>query len=346
MTRARWGRPRHSRRRVDRAGKTLSAPSPNIFEYNKALSVLGNWRASHSFPLNTIQMNLRQKAGTVDSDPLVAQRLKRVSSTIAKLELYPHISLSRMQDIGGCRAVVTGLEEVQALVRTFLESRHRHILHKQQDYIESPRDTGYRSVHLVYKYRSERNTLYNTLRIEVQIRSRLQHAWATAVETVGAFLGEPLKSGKGPPDWLRFFAVVSSAFAMEEGTTPVPGTPHGDDLVAEVRQRAGDLRVADKLEAYGVALKTTPHIDRPDAHYYLLSVDFDGKNLEIVSYRQGELARASRDYLRLEAKYRGRPERQTLLVGAESMSALRQAYPSYFLDTRLFLQHLRELTDE
>ena len=47
------------------------------------------------------------------------------------------------------------------------------------------------------------------LRIEIQIRSRLQHAWATAVETVDAFSGTSLKttggSGSEKTDWGRFY---------------------------------------------------------------------------------------------------------------------------------------------
>ncbi len=52
--------------------------------------------------------------------------------------------------------------------------------------------------------------------IEVQLRTRLQHNWATAVETVGIFTGEALKSSQGNEDWQDFFRLVSTWFAHKE----------------------------------------------------------------------------------------------------------------------------------
>ena len=56
---------------------------------------------------------------------------------------------------------------------------------KFNDYVENPKDSGYRSIHYVYKYSSKADK-YNGLKIELQIRTKLQHNWATAVETAGA----------------------------------------------------------------------------------------------------------------------------------------------------------------
>lgn len=58
---------------------------------------------------------------------------------------------------------------------------------------------------------------------ELQIRTKLQHAWATAVEAMGTFLGEALKAGHGPAAWRDFFATASAAIAHVESTPPVPG---------------------------------------------------------------------------------------------------------------------------
>ncbi|MBU6438396.1 MAG: hypothetical protein KGQ77_12790, partial [Betaproteobacteria bacterium] len=61
---------------------------------------------------------------------------------------------------------------------------------------------------------------FNNQKIEVQLRTRLQHAWATAVEIVDAFTGQALKSGlklnSGDPKWRRFFALMSSVIAIRE----------------------------------------------------------------------------------------------------------------------------------
>ncbi len=67
-------------------------------------------------------------------------------------------------------------------------------LAQKDDYIEHPKESGYHGIHLIYQYRSDKRTDNNSLKIEVQLRSQLQHAWATAVETVGTFVQQALKS--------------------------------------------------------------------------------------------------------------------------------------------------------
>ena len=42
------------------------------------------------------------------------------------------------------------------------------------------------------------------------------------METVETFTGEPLKSGGGEKDWLRFFVLMSSWIAHREGLPAVP----------------------------------------------------------------------------------------------------------------------------
>lgn len=52
--------------------------------------------------------------------------------------------------------------------------------------------------------------------LEVQLRSLTQHAWATAVETVGAIVGQALKSSEGEMAWLRYFQLASLALEYAE----------------------------------------------------------------------------------------------------------------------------------
>ena len=59
-------------------------------------------------------------------------------------------------------------------MKAFVNSEMKHQLLRQDDYITTPRASGYRSHHLVYKYYSDRSDHWNDLRIEVQIRSQLQ----------------------------------------------------------------------------------------------------------------------------------------------------------------------------
>jgi putative GTP pyrophosphokinase len=101
----------------------------------------------------------------------------------------------------------------------FLSGRHKHRLIRHDDYVTAPKPSGYRSVHLRLRLptvSSDRSSTYNGLNIEVQIRSRLQHAWATAVVTVCTFTQQALKSSQGEGEWLRFFQLMSSEVAHVE----------------------------------------------------------------------------------------------------------------------------------
>jgi len=101
-----WAKPQYNRGRVDAAGDTLLHPPISSDEYETALSVINNWRTSHGYPLQCLKMVLLGRAKSIESKALIAQRLKRLPSIELKLKNNPHMKLSQMQDLGGCRAVV------------------------------------------------------------------------------------------------------------------------------------------------------------------------------------------------------------------------------------------------
>jgi len=334
-----WATPQQTRSEVDRAGRILIAETSADTEH--ALQVINNWRASHSFPLNTFQMGLRKRAHRVDPSALVAQRIKRLSSIADKLRREHTMQLSQMQDVGGCRSVLTTVDQVCTVRGLFRDSRLKHKLVKQNDYITEPKRSGYRGIHLVYRYVSDRKDTYNGLQIEVQIRSQLQHAWATAVETVGTFLKQSLKASQGSEEWLRFFKLMGSAMALREGTQTVPETPSSKDkLVRELKEHIASLDVERKLAAYHatIRLRTTPEVR--DAKYFLLELRPSAGTIYVSSFRGTGLAEATAKYIQVEQALSG-PGSEAVLVSVESIDALRRAYPNYFLDTRRFIDAMK-----
>ena len=175
-----WICPQFSRSRVDFAGEILISGNVDAVALDDALTVINNWRSSHSRPLYTFRLGLRRHAEKVDDTALVAQRIKRLSSISLKLRLSHGMKLSRMHDIGGCRAVVSTSELATQLVKRYKSSDIKHKLLREDDYIANPKPSGYRSHHLIYAYYSDKKATHNGLRIEMQLRSQLQHAWATA----------------------------------------------------------------------------------------------------------------------------------------------------------------------
>lgn len=206
-------RPDYSKSQIDRAGSIASSAKIGSKEYSDAIHIIDQWRKAHGYPIHTFFVTLQRKARQVSHQALIARRLKRMPTILDKLgNRQDAMRLSRMQDIGGVRAILPDVQGVYSLFTQYSNNkRFPHILKGDpHDYIAIPKESGYRGIHLVYEFnnvqgRSSQSRLYDGLKVEVQLRSQLQHEWATAVEAVGMLLGEELKSSKGSKIWLSFF---------------------------------------------------------------------------------------------------------------------------------------------
>lgn len=342
MSSSRLIAPEFSRSRVDWAGEVLSSSKdPSHEDLDKALKIWDNWRASHNYPLNAFAMTLKRKARNVDSSALVAQRLKRLPSVEKKLRRFDNMKLSRVQDIGGCRAVVDNVADVYEVRKRYDDRRIIQEFRQEHDYIASPKPDGYRSLHLIFKYVGRDSTEWNGLQIEIQLRSRLQHAWATAVETVDTLHNQALKVGGGSQQWKRFFAVMGSVLARREGTPTVPNTPEDEaELLDELVAISEALQPEEKLRGYSQLVQhATDGISR--AKYFLLELKPGQKTIEIRGFKSADIETATQRYLEIE-KSLGNLGEEAVLVSVDSVSALQQAYPNYFLDTELFIDAWRE----
>lgn len=339
-----WPIPKHSRNQVNRAGQALCSELSDSQAYRRATAVLNNWRSCHGYPVNTFQATLRDKLEKIDPNAIVAQRLKRTPSIVSKLKRFDGMKLARMQDIGGLRAVVTNLKMVRQLEANYKNSRFKHDLVTERDYIKNPKDSGYRSVHMVYRYQNPNAPAYNGLLLELQLRTRLQHAWATAVETMGTFLNHALKSSEGPEQWLDFFSISGSAFAHLEGGTPVHGYTHlsQQQTFQKVIDDSRTLDVRERLGAFAVAVNAISD-DKHKGSYHLIVLNPTDKTVRIQTYGRGRLNEANHDYTREEFRIRKGEEIQVVLVSAGPIAELRRAYPNYFLDTREFIKHMNRI---
>lgn len=332
-----WVTPQYSPQDVNKAGKALSQMEFPVTTMAglKSLRVINNWRASHAYPLNIFQKTLRKKARKIERRVVVAQRAKRLDSIHKKLIAKPSMRMTQMQDIAGCRAVFTRINQVYRLATAYKRGKFEHKFRNEKDYISWPKADGYRSFHLVYEYVGTQHTEYDGLRVEIQIRTQYQHAWATAVEAVGIFTRQALKSNQGDEDWLRFFALMSSAIASIEGTPCVPSTPTNKlDLVKELQALSQKLRASEMLRVYNVTLDSLG--SGKDAKYFILELDPDENRITLRRFKAKESAEANRVYTDIESKVPDGSRRQVVLVSVTDIAALKKAYPNYFLDTALF----------
>jgi len=338
--------PVHSSTRVDRAGRNLAnCVSSSNDEVALDLEVVSNWRASHAYALNTFQATLRNKLARLGiANALVGQRLKRMPSIERKLQRNTGMRLTQMQDIAGLRAVVGNASDVARLVQDYDTSRFDHIRTEADDYLQEPKSDGYRSVHLMYRYQNHSRPEYNRCRVELQVRTRLQHAWATAVETIDAFTGQDIKAGNAGAQWGRLF-VVASALLADREDLPRPGdlrSVEHDHLVEELRHLEHTLQLRSRLGGYASSLRqigTMPSSNRTHA-YYLIILNTQEMWFNIFPFASTEQDAASNAYSTWEA--RGNGELDVVLIAGGSVAQLRHAYPNYFADATEFVRFLNE----
>lgn len=337
--------PKFSKSQVNKAGEILVAPDHfSDEEQSWAANVLANWRACHGYPMNTFQATLRMKLRSVDSGAIVAQRLKRAPSIILKLERFDGMRLARMQDIGGLRAILSTVAKVRRLEREYRTARFKHELASSKNYIDEPKQDGYRGIHLIYKYQNDGATPYNGLSLELQFRTRLQHAWATAVETMGTFLGQALKSGQGEAEWREFFSIAGAALAVVERTAPVPGYESCEpgDVFKRLAASEKRLRVLEKLNGFAVAASQIT-AERGQGAYHLIVLDSSKRTVSIRPYSVARLEQASLDYAAIEQRTKAGEAIEAVLVSAGPIEALQKAYPNYFLDTQEFVRQISKI---
>jgi putative GTP pyrophosphokinase len=257
------------------------------------------------------------------------------------------MNLARMQDIGGLRAVVSTLPQLKLLHETYKTTVFTHTLVSEYNYVEFPKPSGYRSIHMIYKYKLRTPSPYEGLQLELQLRTKLQHAWATAVETMGTFLQHSLKSSEGPDEWLDFFALVSSAFAHSERTALVPGYENmtKGETYRKTREDAERLEVREKLEKYSTAVRAIPTTGKKRGAYYLVELQLTGdeSNVKIASFARDKIEEANTQYSAAEQRAHSTGA-QVVLVSAGSIESLKRAYPNYFLDTHEFLSQLDRIS--
>lgn len=345
---------KYSRKDINKAGRILRDNQASETDQEWALSVLDHWRVIHSYPMQVFYMRLRNTSKVLDKKSFISQRLKRTYSIIAKLRRSyhghsPSIELYQIQDIAGCRTTLSSVGLAKQLCEEkYIKGELKHKLATKKDYIKEPKPDGYRGIHLIYKYKSdkERKKKYNDLFVEIQIRSRLQHLWATAVETAGLFTKQAIKSSEGSPDWIEFFKLLSSAFAKIENCPIVPGTPNDEmELYSKITQKENELNVISKMRGWTSALQVFNEQTKKTGQilFFLLELDIRGEKLITHSYTKSEESKALEDYAKLGDRYFASKEYDVVLVGVNAAHELKVAYPNYYADTNKFLANLEKI---
>ncbi|MBA8887883.1 hypothetical protein FHW12_002097 [Dokdonella fugitiva] len=329
-----------SKNQVRNAGKRIAA-AQDIFAANEEdVEVVDEWRKAHLTPLSSIAMWLRKPS--IDATGLApAQRLKRRSTVLDKLIQGRASDASTMQDLGGCRLIFPNVQGLQDF-RNYLETKTRaaHMLQHHRDkydYIATPKQTGYRGVHYVYGYEpsSSSNAELKGLKIEVQLRTDVQHAWATSVEIADLVLGARTKFEDGTGRYGEFFRVASELLARRhEGMTSCLPTLSDRELLAAFHREEGSHNLLDRLDR----LREQGDLSKIKEHT-VLAFQTDG-TLEIFGYTKANRA------VEKERELIDNPScAHVVYVRASTPSAIKNSYRNYLTNPTDFVKLMREALD-
>lgn len=323
--------PGGSKKRVTRAGAAIRNGTASAED----LDVIEEWRAAHRGVLNTFQAILRNR--TRGTGIAVAQRHKRKRTIFDKLLRLPQMQLSRMDDVAGCRLIFRHLQDLYAFRENFHRARFNHKRRNdldKYDYVQRPKATGYRGVHDVYEYdvNSTVGRGLTGLYVEIQYRTLVQHAWATAVEVIGFVTESQPKFQKGDQRYERAMALASEILARAHERTKGPYPDLSDRaLVKQFLALDRELRLLRMLRGLNATNKAVSA-----KRNAILIMSATGE-LEVRTYR--EAPDALRALFELEKEM---PDRDIVLVRADSSDDVRIAFRNYFSDARDFIRLIED----
>ncbi len=331
-----------SRKSIRRAGDILRNPNRTAEEFSVAMSTLSQWRQLHSYPINTFQAYFRKITKQHYPEALVAQRLKRTPSIINKLQRFPSMNLDRMQDICGFRIILPQLADIYTLHDRFSRSkRFKHeLVLPPKDYIKFPKADGYRSLHQVFKYNNTTHPELNDLRMELQLRTALQHAWATAVETLGIVEKSSFKTGEGSDKFKEFFLLSSQLFALFEEKKEFDSFFEPRVFLQQLQSLEDELKISQKLSGLAISAKHIESTSKDFSEYHLVKLDMVKNEISLSPFTESQLELAEFIYSKIEEEHRDNPNFAVVLISAGNLAQIKRAYPNYFLDTKKFISQL------
>ena len=183
-----------SKTQIDRLGDRLKK-DPHT---ESDLRLLDDYRRSFGEAYEAVVRTLRERLQNPTGRPA-----KSTVSIVEKLR-RESIRLSQMQDIAGCRVVVTNVVEQERSIALLSAAFPGASVIDRRD---NP-SYGYRAIHIIAEL--------SGMPIEIQVRSSLQHLWAELSEKSSDVLDPTIKYGGGPDEWRSFLTKNSEIVASYE----------------------------------------------------------------------------------------------------------------------------------
>lgn len=316
-----------------------------------------SWRAHHSIIRNKLFDIFSLEFKETINCPISA-RLKRLPSIKRKL-LESSMRLTQMQDILGFRIIVSNIDEIyriEKVLKNFFYNNNQYsiVYCDTYDYIKNPKPDGYRCIHLILK---AEDRYY----IEIQIRTKIQHLWATTLETVSVVLNKDFKHEYKKDGFNIFFKNVSNIICkFEQNNTQ--GLLFSIKMIRIYRSKY--LKQIQAISLYSQSIRKTlkeleqsKQIKHTPNLLFILNLEEAGKIinnkrdnkdaintskiLRIKVFNNNE--EALRNYNQRELKDKHDERHDIVLITSTDLKFLETNYPNYYLDCNEFLQQVRNM---
>lgn len=321
-----------------------------------------NFREAHNIIIKLFTIELKKV--NFSNQHLTASRNKRIETIISKLRRPEKPKLDRIHDIAGTRIIFENIKSLEDYIDILENTELVNFKEKinedknRYNYIKNPKSDGYRSIHKVFYYSS--NIPYSTLneksfnlenkKIELQLRTRLQHIWATTVEIYDIINKSNIKTGthnKLETKEGLFFKKCSLVFEGIESND-----------VEKIKININEIfRDKDLVEIYNrlKGIKNIKNIQLPKTlgsdEVFILITDLNKGKTTFFTTEPIE-KNDKQDTFLINASYRRLEEKNTkgeyilLLLTLGDIKKLKNVYPNYFLNTNEFISILKKYKDK
>ena len=321
-----------------------------------------NFREAHNIIIKLFTIELKKV--NFSKQHLTASRNKRIETIISKLCRPEKPKLDRIHDIAGTRIIFENIKSLEDYIDILENTELVNFKEKinedknRYNYIKNPKSDGYRSIHKVFYYSS--NIPYSTLnekrfnlenkKIELQLRTRLQHIWATTVEIYDIINKSNIKTGthnKLETKEGLFFKKCSLVFEGIESND-----------VEKIKININEIfRDKDLVEIYNrlKGIKNIKNIQLPKTlgsdEVFILITDLNKGKTTFFTTEPIE-KNDKQDTFLINASYRRLEEKNTkgeyilLLLTLGDIKKLKNVYPNYFLNTNKFISILKKYKDK
>ena len=244
---------------------------------NEDLGVLLEWTGSFALPMQAFYLDLRSLL-PLEGDKSSC-RIKCLPSLLSKnLRIKAENQMSTTGDITGLRIISRDMAQLERL-REELEKKLALYSAigadfvvlgcRIKDYIKFPSSTGYRAVH--FRLSLLEKSSGKRYRMELQLRTRREHAWAQAVETVDALRRIDFKH-----DALDgFFCLLGDALARRDGVF-MPAQ-EGETIRKLVELDRLNHYIQDLEEFDGGSFRSVGNSEDARGNWHLLGADMASK---------------------------------------------------------------------